>query len=218
LNSHIAVIPNALDEHLLATPASGGPNRQRLVIGYMGTYSHDADLGLALAPLRAVLRAQPEQLEFQLIGGAANHQLRRAFDGLPLRVLDQDRPVDYPGFMAWFTQTVRWDIALGPLESTPFTRCKSDIKYLDYAAIGAAALFSRVTPYAESVADGETGCLVDNTAAAWRAGLERLVADGEFRHRLAGNARRQLMGERILSVCASRWQEAIQWIMQGGPP
>jgi len=215
LNPHVEVIANALDERLLVTSTDPGPAQQRLVIGYMGTYSHDADLGLILAPLRALLRAHADELEFQLIGGAADNQWHRAFDGLPVRVLDGGRPVDYPGFMAWYTERVRWDIAVGPLETTPFTRCKSDIKYLDYAAIGAASAFSRVTPYADSVVDDETGLLVENTGAAWRAALERLVSDSDLRLRLADNARRQLLTERVLSKCATRWQRAILTLARG---
>jgi glycosyltransferase involved in cell wall biosynthesis len=215
LNPCIQVVANALDERLWAPPTPPAPigaARPRLVIGFMGTHSHDADLRLILEPLRAVLRTQAGRLEFQLVAGVADPGLWRAFDGLPLRRLDEDRPVDYPAFMHWFTAHARWDIALGPLEATPFTRCKSDLKALDYAAIGAAGIYSRVTPYAESVRDGETGLLAENTVPAWRAALERLVADGELRSRLAANARQALLAGRTLSVCAGQWVDAIRAI------
>ena len=57
--------------------------------------------------------------------------------------------------------------------------------------------------------DGETGCLVDNTVPAWRAALERLVGDDEYRVRLAAQSRRHLLAERVLRVNARQWQAAI---------
>jgi processive 1,2-diacylglycerol beta-glucosyltransferase len=216
LNAHVRVVPNALDERLLAPPRPADGRSRRLVIGYMGTYSHDADLGLVLGALRSVLRAHAERLEFQLIGGWAGRAWRRAFDGLPMRILDAERPVEYPQFMTWFTGQVRWDIGLGPLEDTAFTRCKSDIKFLDYAAIGAAGIFSRTVPYQDSVVNGETGLLVDDDPADWREALERLIVESDLRRRLADNAHRYLMTERVLAVCAGQWRQAIQAIMGGG--
>ena len=213
MNPRVYVIANALDERLVDERHEPMVGDARVIIGFMGTYSHEADLRLVLEPLRAILRAHADRLEFQLIGGMPASSLREAFKGLPLRVLDGDRPVDYPAFLRWFTTRVRWDIGLAPLEETTFTSGKSDVKFLDYAALGAAGIYSRVPAYANSVQTDVTGCLVDNTVPAWRAGLERLVSDGALRARLAQNARQYLFSKRTLRVCAQHWRQAILTIL-----
>ena len=50
------------------------------------------------------------------------------------------------------------DLALVPLADTVFNRCKSAIKYLEYAACGVPGVFSGVTPYTQAVEHGARGC------------------------------------------------------------
>ena len=65
---------------------------------------------------------------------------------------------------------------MAPLADTAFNRCKSSIKTLDYAAIGAAVLASELDVYRGSVADGPGGMLVPNRAEAWYAGAQPVAA------------------------------------------
>ncbi len=78
-------------------------------------------------------------------------------EGLPLpprpeiKIL-QPVPVEqYPKLLAGF------DIGLAPLIDSPFNRCKSDLKYVEYGKVGVPAVFSKVGPYTRSVKHGETG-------------------------------------------------------------
>lgn len=217
LNPRIIVVPNALDERLFAAAAgrpraseAGGP----LVIGLMGTRSHDADLQLILEPLRAVLRRQAGRAQFELIGGLADPAWLQAFAGLPIRVRDAGRPVAYPDFARWLAAETAWDIGLAPLEDTAFTRAKSDIKFLDYCALGAVAVCSDGPAYAGTVRHGETGWLA-GPAEAWGAALERLAADAGLRRQLAENGRRYLWETRVLRAAAPAWRQAIHSIMRG---
>ena len=77
-------------------------------------------------------------------------------------------------------------------EDTPFTRCKSDLKVLDYSALGIPGIYSRVTPYAATVNHGETGWLADNTTDFGRDALERRVTDGDFSALQDGRARTRI--------------------------
>ncbi len=214
-NPNLAVLPNALDERLLglngpapfATPFGQRP----LVIGYMGTATHDADFALVLPALRAVCRRHAGRVVVELVGVIRREAARRALAaGLPLRFA-APRPgeAEYPLFMTWFTRRTAWDIAIAPLGDSAFRRCKTDIKLLDYCAIGAAGVYSRVPAYAGSVRDGETGLLVENHPEAWEDALERLIAHADLRLRLGDAARRYLYAERVLAVRAGDWPAAI---------
>ena len=156
---------------------------------------------------------------FDFVGVIGHTGTRRALAtaGVPVRY-SAPRPQEreYPLFMPWYAHRTQWDIAIAPLADTPFRRCKSDIKFLDYAAIGAAAVLSDVGPYPATVRHGETGWLVENTSAAWVDALERLIADAELRRHLAEGARRYLFDERVLARRAGDWPAAVGRAIGGG--
>lgn len=193
-----AVVANALDERLLVQrwPAARATpfGRRPLVVGYMGTRTHAGDLALVEEALRAYLERHPDTI-LELIGGADG-----AWESLGTSLARRAPPPghdEYPLFMRWWTADVRWDIALAPLEATPFAACKSDVKSLEYAAVAAAGIFSAVPPYDSAIADGATGLLVENTTAAWLAALERLT-DDDVRAGVAEGARRRLWEGRLV--------------------
>lgn len=214
-NPRCVIVPNALDERLLigerprSLETPFGP--RRTVIGYMGTYSHEADWRLILPAWRQVYEQHREAVEFQVIGISERAQALARQAGVPVRVIrPRQEEVEYPLFMLWFTGQMRWDIAVAPLLDTPFTRCKSDLKFLDYSALGATTLASRLPVYEASVRHGETGWLAENTAEAWTNALERLVTDDERRTTIAQAARDYLWHSRILEQCGQSWACALE--------
>lgn len=212
-NPSMRVVGNALDEQLLVRPAIAPVASKRLILGYMGTRTHDADLLLLLPALMELARISPLPLELQIIGGVANPETLARLSQLPFPVQRLEAPVvEYPQFLPWFTGNVRWDIALAPLCDTPFNRAKSDIKFLDYAALGTAGVYSSLPVYADSVGHGETGLLAENTTESWVAALRTLIERPDLRQKLAANARRYLFGERILAQCATDWADALEAI------
>lgn len=84
-----------------------------------------------------------------------------------------------------------WDIGIAPLIDTAFTRSKSHIKWMEYAAYKIPCVASRVYPYfmpienRDTIIDGETGFLC--RPPEWEATLERLVMSKSLRERV-GNA------------------------------
>lgn len=217
-NNKIVVVPNALDERLIGDRSllslkSDLGNNGCKVIGYMGTYTHDADLMMILQALRETLHRRLNNLELQLIGGTADPALIQAFNGLPIKILAVGDNSEYSNFMHWMAQTVRWDLAIAPLEDNSFTRCKSDIKFLDYSILGIAGIYSQVPPYEKTVRHLETGYLVPNNTEAWVDAFERLLADAPLRNRLGKQAQEYVLATRTLKQCAQNWREAILSIL-----
>ncbi len=178
LNARIEVIPNALDERLL--PGNLGPlahiSHGPLVLGYMGTQTHDDDLQMILPALQELGKDLSTPLALQIVGGTAHESTWQALRDLPFPVRKLPMPSEqYPQFINWFASTPRWDIALAPLRDTPLNRGKSDIKFLDYSALGTTGIYSKVPAYANSVVHGETGWLVENQTEAWVDGLRQLI-------------------------------------------
>ena len=216
LNANIHVVPNALDERLCSVPAA--PSRAvggRKIIGYMGSHTHDADLMMILQPLRELLRKYGDLIEFQIVGGIGDSALLQALAGLPVQVLEATASSDYPLFMPWMAENLRWDLAIAPLEDTSFTACKSDIKALDYGVYGIPGIFSRVPAYENTIRHLDTGWLAENDVASWQTAFETLLSDDQLRQRLGQNMQDYVRSTRILQHCAPQWREAIEAIYQG---
>jgi len=217
-NQNIFILRNALDEGLLLggrlPPLASPFNDPRKVIGYMGTTTHDDDLLMVLPALKALWERYPNRIEYQLLGVVARPEIAVALNGIPVQWIGPpEEESEYPLFMFWFTSRVRWDIAIAPLKETPVTRCKSHIKFLDYAAIGTAGIFSRGAPYNSSVRHKETGWLSGNDPNEWIEALDQLLKDDSLRERLARNASYALYQEHILARRANDWLEAMDYLL-----
>jgi glycosyltransferase involved in cell wall biosynthesis len=214
-NSSIFVLPNQLDERLLVIrhPYEKSPlsDSERIVIGYMGTSTHDEDLLMVLPALKAICQRHPGQVAVQVIGVVRSEETKKVLQELPVRYnYPNPEENEYPMFMLWFTGHVCWDIAISPLRDTPFTRCKSDIKYLDYSAIGAAGIFSQSPAYTSTIHQKENGWISENTSQAWEDALEALIQDISLRQKIAWNATRHLYSERILAQRAPDFVDIVE--------
>lgn len=218
LNRNVVTVPNSLDERLFGPPPEPRAPGAPLVVGYMGTRTHDGDLRMILRPLRDLLTGGGGRIRFEVAGVADAASLDAAFEGLPVTRLDPGAEEAYPAFPAWMRRSLRWDFAIAPLVDDPFSRGKSDLKYLDYGALAIPAIFSDVRPYRETVRHRETGLLVPNEPGAWAAALEEMASDAALRARLAAAARDEVHGTRMLRANARRWPEAIDRLLGSAGP
>ncbi len=219
-NPEVYVVPNALDEQLWEPdvhPPAARMDDGRLLLGYMGTLTHEADLRMILEPLRTFLRARSNTVRMQLVGIAPHSRLAGLFEGLPVDILWPEKHAAYPDFVRWMRSRLRWDIGLAPLEDTRFNQSKSDIKYLDYALLGIPGIYSRVPAYTDSVVHGSTGWLVDNTPEAWLAALETLADRTDVRAALQAGAFRAVHDTRVLSAAAGEWLRVLRAVASQPP-
>lgn len=214
-NPRILIIPNALDERLLVNNRSytkSSPfDASRLVIGCMGTFTHDNDIRMILPALYQICERYSDQVALEFVGAIEKSETFGLMSGLPYRMIYLlPGESEYPLFQLWFTGYAGWDIALAPLLDNLFNQCKSDIKFLDYCSIGAAGIYSRVGAYPERVQHKSTGWLTDNTTDAWIEALETLITNRTLRHHISVNATQYLYRERVLAHCAPDWLNAIE--------
>lgn len=168
--------------HLLPDEDPVPAGRERPVrVGFLGSYYKDADF----APLVPLIR--------ELLDG--DYPLAFEFFGFcPEGLADDPRVTrlawepDYGRFRARLLER-RWEIGLAPLRELDFNRCKTNIKYREYAASGIAGIYSRAEIYRTSVEDRRTGLLVpQESGAAWREAILELAENPMLRHWLARNA------------------------------
>jgi glycosyltransferase involved in cell wall biosynthesis len=189
------MVPNAVDcRHFTRRPRRAG---EPMTIAFCGTMAHRDDTSLIAPGLRRMLQKAPGQVRVVSMGCPIPE-----LDGLAgYRHVAAVAATDYPHVLSDLCVAV----GLAPLHDTPFNRAKSDIKYLEYSAIGAATLASPLAPYETSVREDRGMLVHGNTPDAWSAALERLVDDTPLQQRMARNAYEWVRSERSIDAMADRW-------------
>lgn len=192
-NEKILVIPNCLPyEYWNIEPAGG----DQLTVGWAGGNSHWKDLSVIAGVVEQILDEFPE-VEVALAG-------MRAYpfaDHPRIRRLKTVNMEEYPALLTNF------DIGLAPLTDDSFNACKSDLKFLEYAALGLPVVASKVPAYEHSISHGENGFLARNPKD-WLKHLRRLITDEELRKSI-GAAARSFAESRFISKNIGLWIEAL---------
>lgn len=96
---------------------------------------------------------------------------------------------DYAAFFSQFTR-FGYAIGLAPMLDDLFHNSKTNIKFRDYAAAGAAGIYADTPLYrGNGVTDGETGLLVSGEPGSWAAALTRLIENPELIESIRQKAR-----------------------------
>ena len=91
-------------------------------------------------------------------------------------------------FVNWLQKVAHWDIGIIQLVNSSFNQSKSNLKFVEYAALNTAIVCSDNAEYRQVARDGENCLMVQNDAVSWEAALVRLIEDAELRKRLARTA------------------------------
>ncbi len=126
---------------------------------YMGTATHDGDFQEALPGLKRLAEEMPGKFDLTIIG-AVRTPPRENW----IRTLSP--PADkgsYPHFVRWLVENCRFDVGIAPLAESAFNHAKSDIKVLDYGALGLLPLVSDCPAYRHPIEEGVAiGCKGDD--------------------------------------------------------
>ena len=174
---------------------------QPLVIGYMGSESHEPDLEFISPILKRLLDEFPDKIQIHIYGTKPQEFLlsKSQVFWIPIKTFD------YELFSKDF-QKLDFDISIAPLIDNLFNRCKSSIKYLEYSTLGVAGVYSKIDPYKDVVTDGNDGLLA-GTLDEWYTQLKLLINDDELRYKLAVNAQRTVNDNWLISKNAYLWEQ-----------
>lgn len=140
------IVPNAIDPRLWRDwrkprPAPFAGPKVRML--YMGTHTHGADFALVRPALDRLFAERGDAFDVTLIGVAPDVEPAPWLH----RLSPPAEAVSYPRFVRWLREQGPFDLGLAPLVDSAFNRCKSDIKALDYAALGLLPLVSDSPAY-----------------------------------------------------------------------
>jgi len=218
-NSNVAVIPNSVDPE----EWNPVPRTSDVRIGWTGSPTHFADLGVALDAIRKLQKKYPFTLVLQGICNEASLEelegilvarWTKAYFDTPLgktmrQFLDKLSGLRYefhPNVP--FEQHARkvcdlaLDIGIAPLTGTRFNQNKSCIKFYEYAMSGAVTVASRVLPYST-----EAPITAKNNRDSWIDQFESaLNAD---RTKLWQEQRDWVLTHRNIQTNVTLWEHAL---------
>lgn len=173
-----SVIPNSLDPRLWRNYRTAPPEPSlvpKFRILYMGTATHDADFSLVLPALDALFEIKGNSFEVVVIGALRNPP-KRTWLEIIKPPLGKSL---YPKFARWLASSSHFDIGIAPLVDNHFNSCKSDIKYLDYTALGIPTICSNSVAY-HSVANLGLVLSCENSTDQWLQALKFSMENREL--------------------------------------
>lgn len=166
-----SVIPNSLNNEQLAAsenalklkkPRTGKPG---LSLGYFsGSHSHAKDFAVAAAEIAEFLESSPHS-RLTILGHLA---LPKELETLQSRV---DRK-EFMNFIDLQSALSSVDVNLVPLQLSPFTFSKSELKYFEAAVVETVSLATPTPVFASIIDDGHNGFLAG--AGQWTLKLREI--------------------------------------------
>jgi glycosyltransferase involved in cell wall biosynthesis len=168
------LIPNSIDPRLWQTyrHTENEPTREggrKLELLYAGSATHGNDLAMITPVLDELARELPIRLT--VVGIDPNVPSRPW-----IRRLSPGVNSIYPRFAPWLRRhAALFDIGIAPLTDAPFNKYKSDLKILEYVAMGLVTVASASQPYLDSPAiDNDMLC---SSSDDWKKQLRSYVTE-----------------------------------------
>lgn len=208
-NANVFVLPNLLDAEIWSRTSP--PSQGSLVIGFAATVTHQRDIEELAQVLEMLAVKHPGKLAFTFMGCASERLSRLpGFCALPFEE-------SYRAYAARLQETP-CDIMLVPLEDTPFNRCKSNVKWLEYSACGIAGVYADLPPYNDCVQHGKTGLLAGPSPRQWFEAIDLLIEHPSLRCDIARAARQEVLSAYTLKAQGHRFRDAYRTIMAHQKP
>lgn len=187
------VVENRLDPRVWrgGKPAAPWSDDDPLRLVYLGTPTHDADFACLSTALDCLEALHPGRFRLTVLGALAKPPAAAWLtpEGAHLT------QTGYPDFCQRALRFAPFHVGVAPLAPGAFNDAKSDIKFLDYTALGAAALLANRAPYAQPLARG-LAWGVGPTPNDWQTALQTLWNERDAAQERLAAARAWLWAER----------------------
>ncbi|MHA1729907.1 MAG: glycosyltransferase family 4 protein [Promethearchaeota archaeon] len=183
-NKNVSIIPSVIDTREYFPPKAQSfnysNNKNKIIIGWMGTYSNLK----FLSELSSVLKQVHKQHPYTQLLISTDQFLYK-------ELLEKAIPTKY---IRWTSdnelKTLQsFDIGIMPLKDDEWTRGKCGFKLIQYMATGVPAIASAVGVNNEIIKNGINGFLVNNKLE-WKTKLSRLINDKKLRNKFGQEGRK----------------------------
>lgn len=188
------VIPNALVESTwFDLPVTRRARQGKLRVGWAGAQQHLGDLDM----IQTVVAHFAQHVDWVFMGMCPPSIQPHVKEVHPFVSIDV-----YPQTLA----NLDLDIAIAPLEDNHFNTCKSNLRLLEYGAMGWPVVCSDVYPFRT---DNPPVSRVPNELDAWIAALDTLINDESLRRRMGTQLNHWVKTRYALGVHTDAWFKAI---------
>lgn len=188
------VIPNALVESTwFDLPVTRRARTGKLRVGWAGAQQHLGDLDM----IQAVVAHFGNKVDWVFMGMCPPSIQPHVKEVHPFVSIDV-----YPQTLT----NLDLDIAIAPLEHNHFNACKSNLRLLEYGAMGWPVVCSDVYPFRT---DDPPVSRVPNDVDAWIAALDTLIASDTLRTDMGKQLNHWVKTRYALSVHTEAWFKAI---------
>jgi tetratricopeptide (TPR) repeat protein len=200
----VVVFPNYLTD----IPPLAKPPARPLTIGWGGSPGDLADWYYLTPWLQEWLEGHPG-----IHLAVMTNEFAQPFLRLPP---DRYHFTRFGSLTAYFQFLQALDIGLAPLLPSAYNRCRSAVKFLEYASRGVPGLYADLEPYRETVEAGKTGLLYRNQQEFMQA-LDRLTTDALLRRRIREQAHAYVSQHRRLADHIGQRLDFYRRLLPGTP-
>ena len=204
----VFILPNYIDMDIWRNGKEiEKKQKDKTVIAFTGTPTHVDDLKMITPAIKEILTRHGEKVEFRFWGCITDEL--KSMDGV---IFVKELIPDYREY----ARTLRdsgIDIAVSPLEDNVFNECKSNIKFLEYSICKIPGIYSNITPYANSIINGETGIICDDDTDSWYKAMVKLIEERDVRNQIAENAYKEVLEKYTLEANAYKWYDLYKTLV-----
>lgn len=197
LNKNVAVLPNYMDMERWDLPKVHNSS-DTIRIGWAGSMTHLNDLKGIVEPLKRICAEFP-QVRLIFIG---EQRIANDLEGCPIECM-----LGVP-FEVWPARLngLQLDIGLAPLLPTEFNKCKSNIKYLEYAIAEIPGVYSNIV-YEHKGFDPKFGLVADKPEQ-WYRSIKHLIMYPERRKDMRDDSYSLVKRKYDLEKNIHKWAES----------
>lgn len=208
-NSNIFVIRNGLNNLFSNNFINNGSDT--IKIGYMGSNTHKNDFNIikdAIVDVKRYFSNHNMEIIFEIIGVTDE-----IFDYVNQIEIPENNQT-YPNFIKWLNRIIDWDIGLAPLEFNEINNSKSEIKYIEYSALGVPGIYSDVGAYSEVIENFNNGILIkENTTNEWKNAIINLIENKSLREDIIKNSHNDVFKNYSLDIFIHSWEVLLESLL-----
>lgn len=206
-NKNTYVLPNSIDFDLWDKPADKLKTSKAIRIGWAGAQTHEDDFKMIVPAIKEILRKYKSLVHFYFVGGVP--ECVKALDDRRISYQNNWHDIlKYPAFL----KRENWDIGIAPLRDNMFNRAKSNLRWLEYSAMGIPTVAGNVEPMRRSIAHGRTGLLAYEPEE-WVEHLSALIEDEELRKTMGKAANDKVRRDYNMKKNARLWAEVYRKVL-----
>lgn len=179
-NDHIYVVPNSID--LKRWDAAPRKKKGGIRVGWIGSGSHSEDLKILETVIDPILQRNKDvKFVFASYFGQDKERVPEFLKNRRrVEIVSKWSPIlKYPAYVA----SLGLDIGLTPLIDNKFNRGKSNLRWLEYSALGIPSVCSNVDHFTRTIRHGVDGYLANHPADFINC-VDAMVKDQKLRKRI----------------------------------